>query len=206
MTPCPSDHGHQDSPPVRHPAGGQGHERRRRRSRRRETSPPARWRAPRSSRISGAMDGDAERTDVGHGLGGHDQREDGPAPRVGHPACSSGTGRDARDYGLEILLGVHADGGLASLEDADRDAVLQQAELLQLLRALERSTAAASGRSRALRAGRRTCRCASSRRRLRARRDRRGWAVARSTGRHRARWSPPCWRCGSGLLRASRGS
>jgi hypothetical protein len=47
-------------------------------------------------------------------------------------------GRQQGPSGLEILLGIHSDDGLVGLEHVDRDAGLQQPELLQLLRALER--------------------------------------------------------------------
>src|SRR5262250_3426807 len=51
---------------------------------------------------------------------------------------SRGAGGDQRDDGLEVFLGVHADGGLARLEHPDRDAVLEKAKLLELLRLLQR--------------------------------------------------------------------
>ena len=52
----------------------------------------------------------------------------------------SGTRGASREQGLhraEIVLGVHAHGGLVGLDHADGDAVLEQAQLLELLGALE---------------------------------------------------------------------
>ena len=44
---------------------------------------------------------------------------------------------EQRLHRAEIILGVHAHRGLVGLDDADRDAVLEQPQLLELLGALE---------------------------------------------------------------------
>src|SRR4029453_19555617 len=52
-----------------------------------------------------------------------------------------GCGGAAREDGLDraqVVLGVHAHRGLLGLDDPDRDAALEQAQLLELLGALER--------------------------------------------------------------------
>src|SRR2546425_12493842 len=51
---------------------------------------------------------------------------------------SRATGYQAGFGGAKVGLRVHADRGLVGLEDHDRDAVLKEAELLELLGLLER--------------------------------------------------------------------
>ena len=66
-----------------------------------------------------------------------------PSPRSSGAAMRESGDPSAaapREHGLdgpEILLRVDADGGLGRLEHADRDALLEQSELLEALRALE---------------------------------------------------------------------
>src|SRR6266508_1871447 len=51
--------------------------------------------------------------------------------------CSRGAGGDEGGDGLEVLFRVHADGGVTSLQDADRYAVLEETQLLEVLGALQ---------------------------------------------------------------------